>query len=439
MSHTAKHTTQSSIYQNILAALVVSFVAISLGASFGVMSGRGALSGMLAAGVIAFVTSLLGGTRIQCSGPTAPMSAVAVVVFTAALHLSPSQSAGMSADQVFNFTVILSGLILLLVAVFRLGNLIRFIPYSVISGFMSGIAVLIWIAQVKQLFVVDGQWTFGATQWLNVGVALLTLAIIIGLPKIRQRHIQRVVWALIPFFPPTLMAIVFCTFVVHALNLPIATINIDMSAFSGTVGDWLGAQIPNALSWDLLVFSVPLAFELALLCYLDTLMTALVMDKLSGEATKRNQELAAQGVANTLASLCGGLPGAQATIRSVLILKEGATSRFAGVLVGVFVIVEIFIFLDWIQLIPQSVFIGVLFKVGYDVFDWGVVKEARKKLSGRATPLSWKDLPLIVLTVLATVFFNLSVAAIGATILFYIIQKLTNDSLPDLRGIATEE
>ncbi len=214
-------------YKNALSALVVSFVAISLGASFGVMSGRGALSGMLAAGIIAFITSLLGGTRIQCSGPTAPMSAVSVAVLLAASQLSEAQLGGLTTDQLFNFTVILSGLMLLIAAVFRSGNLIQWIPHSVVSGFMSGIAVLIWIAQIKQLFVVDEQWTFSTTAWLNVGVAVATLAIILGLPRIKQPRLHRIIWSILPFCPPTLLAIVFCTILVHVLGLPIAMIDID--------------------------------------------------------------------------------------------------------------------------------------------------------------------------------------------------------------------
>lgn len=422
----------STLYQNVMAALVVSFVALSLGASFGLMSGRGALSGMIAAGVIAFVTSLIGGTRIQCSGPTAPMSAVAVAVL-AAEHLHGGFGE-LSVNQVFNFTVILSGVILILVALFRLGNLIRWIPHSVISGFMSGIAVLIWIGQIKQLFYVNQQWIFDQTVLLNVLIALLTLLIIVLLPRQKNRVLKRIMH----FFPPTLIAIVACTFLVYVTQLPIETINIDSSVLSVSFSVWLGSQIPTSLSWELLFFALPLAFELALLCYLDTLMTALVMDKLTKETTRRNKELVAQGIANSIATLFGGLPGAQATIRSVLILKEGATSRLAGMLVGVFVIVELFVFLDWISLIPKAVFIGILFKVGYDVFDWSVVHELNKKRKGLETPLDMKDLPLIILTVLVTVFWNLSVAAIGATVLFYTVQKLSHNSLSDLRGIAFE-
>ncbi|PID66468.1 MAG: hypothetical protein CR975_02670 [Gammaproteobacteria bacterium] len=418
-----------------MAALVVSFVALSLGASFGLLSGRGALSGMIAAGVIAFITSLLGGTRIQCSGPTAPMSAVAIAVLLSAEKLSADILDGMTVNQVFNFTVILSGLVLGLAALFRAGNLIKWIPNSVISGFMSGIAVLIWVGQVKQLFIIDNNWVFDQTALLNTGVALLTLGIIIAVPKTKNRFLRRV----FGFFPATLMAIIVSTILVHLLHIPIETVNIDSSVLSVSIGEWVQAQIPTHISLDLFIFAVPLAFQLALLCYLDTLMTALVMDKISREKTQRNRELAAQGLANTVAAFLGGLPGAQATIRSVLILKEGATSRLAGILVGVFVILEIFVFLDWISLIPKAVFIGVLFKVGYDVFDRVVAKEIGKLLLKRKTLLDKKDVPLIILTVLVTLFVNLSVAAIGATVLFYLIQRISNNALPDLHELMADD
>lgn len=424
----------SSLYSNIMAALVVSFIALSLGASFGILSGRGALSGMIAAGVIAFITSLFGGTRIQCSGPTAPMSAVAIAVLVSAEQLGEATLNGMTINQVFNFTVILSGLFLGFAALFRAGNLIKWIPNSVISGFMSGIAILIWVGQLKQLFVVNNIWIFDTITMLNTIIALFTLSIIIFVPKLKHPVIQKI----LTFFPATLMAIIVSTLVVHCFNIPIETINIDSSVLSVSMHDWIVAQIPTHISWELVIFATPLAFQLALLCYLDTLMTTLVMDKMSGETTKRNKELVAQGLANSVAALFGGLPGAQATIRSVLILKEGATSKIAGIFVGVFVIIEIFVFLDWISLIPKAVFIGVLFKVGYDVFDRLVAKEMLNLVFKRKSLLSTKDIPLIVFTVLITLFVNLSVAAIGATILFYIIQKTTNNSLPDLKGIVEE-
>ncbi len=425
----------SGLYANIMAALVVSFVALSLGASFGLLSGRGALSGMIAAGVIALITSLLGGTRIQCSGPTAPMSAVAIAVLVSAEKLSTADLGGMTVNQLFNFTVILSGFVLFFAALFRAGNLIKWIPHTVISGFMSGIAVLIWMGQIKQLFFIEGHWVVDKTVLLNALIALLTLAIIVLFPKINSRFIRRA----LGFFPATLVAIIVSTLVVYVFRLPIETINIDTNILSVSVTDWVTAQIPTHISLELFIFALPLAFELALLCYLDTLMTALVMDKISREKTQRNRELAAQGFANMVAAALGGLPGAQATIRSVLILKEGATSRLAGVLVGVFVLTEIFVFLDWINFIPKAVFVGVLFKVGYDVFDRVVAKEIWHILLRKTSRLDKKDVPIIVLTVLVTLFVNLSAAAIGATILFYLVQKITNNALPDLHALMVED
>ena len=126
-----------------------------------------------------------------------------------------------------------------------------------------------------------------------------------------------------------------------------------------------------------------------MLCYLDTLLTSLVMDKKMtqkferDERTKQNKELAAQGVATAAISMVGGIPGAQATIRSVLILNEGATWRLAGVAVGIFVLIEMLIFQDYIGLIPVAVFAGILFKVGYDVFDWGPTVTYVKKMFGK--------------------------------------------------------
>ncbi len=208
------------------------------------------------------------------------MSAVSVAVFLVATQLSATQSLGMSTEQIFNFIVILSGLMLVIVALLRSGNFIRYIPHSVISGFVSGIAILIWVGQIKQLFLVDSQWIFTATQWLNVAVAIMTLTIILGLPRLRKGITGS---AVLPFFPPTLIAIIVCTLVVQISGLPIAMIDTVFRPFPVHSFDWLRLQVPTTMSWELLRLSLPLAFELALLCYLDTLMTALIMDKLMRE------------------------------------------------------------------------------------------------------------------------------------------------------------
>jgi SulP family sulfate permease len=150
------------------------------------------------------------------------------------------------------------------------------------------------------------------------------------------------------------------------------------------------------------------------------------------ELTSRNRELAAQGLANSFVSLFGGIPGAQATIRSVLILNEGATTRLAGVMVGAFVIVELLLFQDWIALIPKAVFTGVLIKVGYDVFDWRPLKIYWREVRGGRVPESTEpqkrpgvthlNVLLLLGTTLVTVLINLNVAVVGFCVIYYLLR-----------------
>ena len=188
---------------------------------------------------------------------------------------------------------------------------------------------------------------------------------------------------------------------------------------------------PGGWSFRAVGMAFPFALQLALLCYLDTLLTSRIMDNLSGETTRQDRELMAQGVANTTVAFLGGIPGAQATIRSVLIFKEGATMRLAGTLVGVFVLVELIAFQDLIGLIPRAVFTGVLVKVGYDVFDWGPVRRYALQVwdgvrggthVGRDQPVSYTDAAFIAATTAATLIWNLNVAVIGGTVAFHAVR-----------------
>jgi SulP family sulfate permease len=201
---------------------------------------------------------------------------------------------------------------------------------------------------------------------------------------------------------------------------------------------------------------MPFALQLAFLAYLDTLLTSLVVDKMSNETTKQSKELVAQGLANGVVALIGGIPGAQATIRSVLILKENATLRLAGVMVGVFVFLEIALFKEYINFIPQAVFAGVLFKVGYDVFDFipwrlyiGEWKKYKRKMFSNFFSdhksikvfISHREILMITGTVLITLFVNLNVAVLVFTGLFYLVNKLLLRSNPmrDLEPIIETE
>ena len=162
-----------AVFRNVIAGLTVSFVAISLGAAFGILSGRGAFAGMLSAGVIAFLAAALGGTRVQCSGPTAPMTAVTATVVGFAYAGLVDAFPDADQAQFINLVIILTGIILVLFAALRLGRFITVVPKVVVSGFMNGIAILIWLDQGKKL-VGAGVPALQGRVAVNVSVAIVT-------------------------------------------------------------------------------------------------------------------------------------------------------------------------------------------------------------------------------------------------------------------------
>jgi len=433
----------AEIVQNIIIGLTVSFVALSLGAALGMLSGRGAFAGMISAGVIALITAAFGGTRVQCSGPTAPMSAVsAVTVAYAFEHVASGTLAGISAIHFVNLTFILCGAVMLLMGIFRMGRFITLVPNVVISGFMNGIALLIWLDQVRVLFGIGGKAALTGAIWQNGLVALLTLVLIFALSPITKLLVGRVA----RFLPATLLAIIVMTVATHLLGWQIETVKLS-GGFTSVGGfvDLVKAQFPTTISGAVVLAALPFAIQLAMLGYLDTLLTSLVVDKMSGERTKQNKELFAQGMANSAVGFLGGIPGAQATIRSVLMLKENATLRLAGIMVGVFVLIEMILFQDLINLIPKAVFVGVLFKVGYDVFDFLPLRLYAKQLAERRAALfhgfftrhddepifvTNRELLMILGSSIITVLFDLNTAVAGFTVLFYLHNKVFNKKNP---------
>ena len=423
--------------RQLLAGLTVSFVAISLGAAFGVLSGRGALAGILSAGVIALITAALGGTRVQCSGPTAPMTAVTILLVSAVTGGLLAEHPTVDPDRFINLVLLLTGVFLIVAAVLRLGRFVRWVPKVVISGFMNGIAVLIWVGEIQSLFGWWGKKNYAGGIVINLTVAAMTLILIVVLPSLLGRVDRR----LNSFFPATLLAIVIATAICSFCQLQIQRVSLGASISSvQDLTTMVAHHFPTEWSLSLLLLALPFALQLMVLAYLDTLLTSLVVDRKYqlmhqiSAATRPNKELAAQGVANASVALFGGIPGAQATIRSVLILNEGATMRLAGIMVGVFVLIEMLLFQDWIGLIPQAVFSGVLLKVGYDVFDWSpIMSYFRRRVRdtgvggvAQSNSVSHWAMAFIVGTTLITVFVNLTAAVLLASVLFYLLRDRTH-------------
>ncbi len=418
--------------QNIIAGLTVSFVALSLGAAFGVLSERGAFAGMLSAALIAFVTSLLGGTRVQCSGPTAPMTAITAVVVAFAYNQMAARFPELVPDHFVNIVFFLTAGLLVLMGVLRLGRFITLVPNVVVSGFMNGIAVLIWVDQVCKLFDLGSKKAFEGPVAQNVVVAIATAALAFSIPWITRRWLPKFGSLL----SATLLAIVIMTAASNVLKLPIEHVSLTASLKSfGDLTTLVSEQWPTTWSWPILLAALPFALQLSVLAYLDTLLTSLVVDQMTKEKTQQNRELCAQGIASAVIAFVGGIAGAQATIRSVLIVKENATMRLAGVLVGVFALIEIILLQDMINLIPQAVFAGILFKVGYDVFDWTPlrlylgewVKDRHQLLhplfsrhDDQQIFVTNREFLVISGTTLVTLFWNLNVAVLLFTAIFYL-------------------
>lgn len=357
------------------------------------------------------------------------------------------QYPSLNVDHFINLTIFLTAALLLLFAVLRLGKYITYVPNVVISGFMNGIAVLIWLDQVYKLFGVGGKPAFTGGLSLNLSIAVFSVALLFLLPAI----FRRIVPEYASMFSPTLLTIVFASAATHLLGFDIEKVSLSASIDSvQDIVDLVASQVPTNLDTALLWLALPFAVQLAFLAYLDTMLTSLVVDKLTHEETKADKELMAQGVAAAAVGFFGGIPGAQATIRSVLIIKENATMRLAGILVGIFVLVEILLFQNAISLIPQAVFAGVLVKVGYDVFDWMPLRLYFKEVLTESKPV-WREyfsrhddapifvtnreLTMIVGTTLVTILFDLNTAVLSFTGLFYLYNKVFDKGNPmrDLR------
>jgi SulP family sulfate permease len=403
---------------DLLAGLTVSFAALALGAAFGVMSGRGAFAGMVAAGVIPIITGLFGGTRLSVSGPTAPMTAVSALVI--AFAYDNFKGDRMLAEQFITLVFILTGLILIVTAFLRLGKYIRYVPQVVILGFMSGIALLIWVDQFKVLLGLGGKASPAGSTVQNAGVAVVTFLLIILLPVVLRK--LRVPKAVTSFVPYTLTVIIAMTAFTAMLLPSLGRVNLGMQLESlGDVVSHLAGYFPSSeiFTTENVLLALPYALELVLLGYLDSLLTALIMDHLTKEESDMNKELFGQGLSNAVSAVFQGIPGAQATIRSVLLYKEGAQTRLAAVSAGVFVLSGFLVFKGYVGLIASAVFIGVLCKAALDVFEKDFVKVyfARKWFLSRRRNY---QMFFVLYTMLVTALVDLNVAVVSGTILFYL-------------------
>ena len=378
-------TFRGDVFGGITAAVVGLPVALA----FGVASGLGALAGIYGAIAVGFFAAVFGGTRSQISGPTGPMSvAMAVIVTSNADNLAEA------------FTIVtMAGLIQVLLGVMRIGRFVAFTPYSVISGFMSGIGIIIILIHTLPFLgsaIVTGGPRGAVRAWPDaindvnfsaLSIAAVTLAVAVVWPS-RLRK----------FLPPTLAALTAGTLlsVLWLSNTPVI----------GEVPTGLpDVQLPD-LSLSALAGAVQPALIIALLGSIDSLLTSLIADSMTRTRHKPNRELVGQGIGNLAAGLIGGLPGAGATMGTVVNIRAGGRTQVSGVLRTAILLAVVLGLGKYVETIPHAVLAGILIKVGWDIIDW--------RFLTRIHLVQREHLLVMLITLGLTVFLDLVTAvAIG--------------------------
>ena len=401
----------SHLRGDVFGGLTAGVVALPLALAFGEASGAGPIAGVYGAILVGFFAALFGGTPSQISGPTGPMIVVFAGVF-----------ASLSGDVTMVFaTVILAGVFQILFGVLGFGQYIRLVPYPVVSGFMSGIGCIIIALQLARLFghEPEGGGTIPALlevptamadpNYSALGVGLLTLGIVFAWPARWGKYL-----------PSPLVALIVGTSV---------GLGLDSVPILGNIPTGLPSFIMPSVSGDTFLIMMEAALILAILGAIDSLLTSLVADNMTRTRHDSNRELIGQGVGNMAAGFFGGIPGAGATMRTVVNIRTGGVTRLSGVLHAVFLLAVVLVLAPLASQIPHAVLAGILVKVGYDIVDFSYLKRAHKGPRF--------DLILMVMVLSLTVFVDL-ITAVAAGVVVAAIAYVKQVSDAQLALVAGE-
>lgn len=396
---------------DIFGGLTAGIVALPLALAFGVQSGLGAEAGLYGAMMIGLFGAVFGGTKTQISGPTGPMTVVsATVVSTAIANYGGIESA----MGIIILTFFLTGLFQVVFGMMKIGKYIKYIPYPVLSGFMSGIGIIIILLQVfpalglvspsRVIDVVTGfPDALASLNPVSLGVTAITIIIIYLAP-----YVTKVV-------PGTLIALIIVTLIVHFFSLDTALIG---SMPEGLPGLKLGAL--KHLSFSGSGAALVPALTLAGLGAIDSLLTSVVADNITKTKHNSNKELIGQGIGNMAASLFGGIPGAGATMRTVVNVRSGGKTRASGVIHALFLLLILLGLGKYVSYIPLATLAGVLITVGIGILD---LKGLKKLLS-----MPRSDGIILVVVLSLTIFVDLLQAVgIGMVMASLIFMRKASD------------
>ncbi len=392
-------------------------IALPLAIAFGVSSGLGATAGIYGSIIVGMLASLFGGTPTQITGPTGPLTVVVASVI--AIH---SNNPNLIFAAIF-----LSGLFQIILGIFKVGKLINFIPYPVISGFMSGIGAIIILLQINPLFGIEFSGTpveglinalksIGNIDFQSIILGFITLAIVFWIPK-----------KIAKFIPPPLIALILGTITAIIFNFDVKTIGEIPRNFPNFI-------FPTFKLSEIEII-IPVALTLAVVGSIDTLLTSLVADSLTKTKHKSDKELIGQGIGNIAASVFGGLVSCGAMMRTAVNIKSGGRTKLSGIIHAIFLIMVIIFLAPAASKIPLAVLAGILIKVGIGIIDYKFIKLLK------VAPKN--DLLVMLLVFLITIFDDLilavGVGVILSSILFAAnIAKQTDIKLVGLSDLKNE-
>lgn len=397
------------IYGGVTAAVI----ALPMALAFGVASGAGAEAGLYGAILVGLFAALFGGSPTLISEPTGPMTVVFTAVIAKSIASDPVNGLAMA------FTVvIMAGMFQILFGVMKLGKYVTLMPYTVVSGFMSGIGIILIILQIGPLLgqatpsggvigVIDNLPTLlSGIQANETILAALTIAILFLIPKKFKQYLPPPLVALIV---GTLISIIFLSGadIRRIGEIPTGLPDLQMPMFS-------------AQQWQTMLID---AIVLGMLGCIDALLTSVVADSITRKRHNSDKELIGQGIGNIMSGLFGGLPGAGATMGTVVSIQAGAKTALAGLVRAGILLIVILWAADLTSVIPLAVLAGIALKVGIDIIDWSFLKRAHL-ISGKGALITYG-------VILLTVFVDL-IAAVGIGL--FVANVMTITKLSELQA-----
>lgn len=415
---TFKNYTKEQLLQDALAGWIVGVVAIPLAIAFGIASGVGPTEGLITAIIAGFIISAFGGSKVQIGGPT---GAFIVIIY------GVIQQHGIAGLLI---ATIMAGILLMLMGLFKMGNVIKFVPYPVVIGFTAGIALTIFSTQMNDLFGMNlsdvpadflQKWlcyfhNLHAINWWAFAIGAISLLILIFLPRLSKK------------IPGSLVVIILMTFIVWILRKYAGIDSIKTIGDLYTIPNGIPApHLPSlALAEGQTLFQLiqdlfPAAFTIAILGAIESLLSAMVADGVIGDQHNSNTELIAQGMANIVVPFFGGIPATGAIARTMTNIDNGGRTPVAGIAHALVLLLVLLFFGPLVGMIPMACLAGILIMVSYNMSGWRSVLWLAKN------PKS--DFLVTLVTFVLTVLFDLTIAIeVGLLLAVVLFLKRTNEA-----------